>query len=236
MNNITQKILEYFNCPYTVFTKDIKPKVIEEDYLKALEDCKGKDWYPALVISNEDLLYVITNHIDRKQLIIDCEDNGKEKLDSRCYIEDIDIEEDEEIFYKKMGKKRTFSPVNHFVALMLLEDTLEEVILFQIPVGNPWELIAWLPIGGWNEYLDPKEMISVAKYWYEQYGAVPAVFKHDMLEFYLEKEVRSDVTIGLAIEHVALCPDRINQGTKTGTISEIAASLVDEHVWTFWWD
>ncbi|MDE6619497.1 MAG: DUF4253 domain-containing protein [Lachnospiraceae bacterium] len=236
MNDLTQKFLEHFGCPYTFFARDTKPEVIEESYLKALADCKGKGWYPALVIAEEELMYEITDQPGREQLIAGCGNNGKEILNSKCDIEDIDMEEDEEIFHRKMGKCPPFSPVNHFASFILFEGNMEETVLLQIPVENPWELIAWIPMGGWNECLDPGEMISVAKYWYEQYGAVPAVFGHDMLEFYLEEGVSSDVSVILATEYVAFCPDRLNQGTKTGTISEIAASLIDEHIWTFWWD
>lgn len=237
MNNITQKLLKYLDCAYTIFTKDTNPEMMEETYLKALAECKGKDWYPVLVIADEDLMYTIADQADKEQLIAGCGDNGKELLDSWYDIEDIDIKEDEEIFHKRMGHKNAVSSYNHFASFMLYGEVQEEeAVLFRIPVKNPWELIAWIPMGGWNECPAPEEMIAIAKYWYERYGAVPAVFRHDMLEFYLEKGVSSDASAVLAAEHVAFCPDRLNQGTKTGTISEIAAGLVDEHVWTFWWD
>lgn len=233
-NDITQ-FLEHFNCPYTLFAKGTEAEVIEESYLKALAECKGKGWYPALVIADEDLMQMVTDYSDREQIIAECGNNGKEILNRRHDIEDIDMEEDEEIFHKKMGKQKDFSPINHFASFML-HGAMEEVVLFQIPVKNPWELIAWIPTGGWNECLNPKEMMAVAKYWYEQYGAVPAVFTNNILEFYLGKAVSSDAVTVLASEHVALCPARMSYGTKTHTISEIAACLLEEHIWTFWWD
>ena len=59
------------------------------------------------------------------------------------------------------------------------------LILAKIPVKNPWEIFAYLPFGGWNECPNTPELMAVAKYWFEQYGAVPAVMTHDELEFLL---------------------------------------------------
>lgn len=47
---------------------------------------------------------------------------------------------------------------------------IEETILFEIPVDKPWKVIAWLPMGGWNECPAPEEMITVCRYWYENMG------------------------------------------------------------------
>ena len=57
------------------------------------------------------------------------------------------------------------------------------LILAKIPVKNPWEIFAYLPFGGWNECPNTPELMAVAKYWFEQHGAVPAAMSHDELEF-----------------------------------------------------
>ena len=115
---------------------------------------------------------------------------------------------------------------------MLEADTL----LLEIPVKHPFEIIGYLPMGGWNECPAPEEMIAVCKYWYEKYKAVPAVFTHDVMEFYAPYQLNHVDSIEAAKEHYAFCPDRIDQGTRTYKVSELAAGLEQSDVWYFWWD
>ena len=64
-------------------------------------------------------------------------------------------------------------------------DMTYPLILAKIPVKNPWEIFAYLPFGNWNDCPDTAELMAAAKYWFEQYGAVPAAMSHDELEFLL---------------------------------------------------
>ena len=94
----------------------------------------------------------------------------------------------------------------------------EDTLLLELPVKNPWEIIAYLPMGGWNDCPAPEEMISICKYWYEKYQAVPAAFTSDVLEFYAPAGLNKEA----AKEHYAFCTDRIDQGTRTCKVSELA--------------
>jgi hypothetical protein len=42
--------------------------------------------------------------------------------------------------------------------------------------------------------------------------------------------------LALAWEHFVYCPDRVYQCTRTGTLDELAAELLNAPVWYFWWD
>ena len=79
-------------------------------------------------------------------------------------------------------------------------------------------------------------MTAICKYWYEKYQAVPAVFANDILEFYAPAKLNGQNSIEAAKEHYAFCPDRIDQGTETYTLSELASGLEESDVWYFWWD
>ena len=59
----------------------------------------------------------------------------------------------------------------------------------KIPVKNPWEIFAYLPFGNWNECPDTQDLMAVAKYWFEQHGAIPAAMSHDELEVLLPAPV-----------------------------------------------
>ena len=109
-----------------------------------------------------------------------------------------------------------------------------EVIIAKIPTEKPWEVFAWLPFGGWNECPEPEVMISVGKYWYEKFGAVPAVISHDVLEFAAMPVRDRSAAIGLALEQYAFCNDIIDQGFQE--LSVLADTLTKSSVWYFWWD
>ena len=85
--------------------------------------------------------------------------------------EDDDMDWDEEVLGEMEGgyDNRRFSSYWNSD-----NDMTYPLILAKIPVKNPWELFAWLPFGNWNECPDTPELMAVAKYWFEQHGAVPA--------------------------------------------------------------
>lgn len=108
------------------------------------------------------------------------------------------------------------------------------LILAEIPVEEPWQVFAYLPFGGWNDCPDTPELMAMAKRWYEQYGAVPAVVTHDVLEFRLPRPVDREAAPALALEQYAWCSDIVEQGV--GTIGALADTLARSTVWYFWWD
>ena len=109
------------------------------------------------------------------------------------------------------------------------------LILAKIPVKNPWEVFAYLPFGGWNECPDTPELMAVAKYWFEQHGAVPAAMSHDELEFTLPAPVPEEKAMGTAVEQYGFCPDVVDQ-EEDPTVGNLADVLRQSTVWYLWWD
>ena len=111
----------------------------------------------------------------------------------------------------------------------------ESLILLKVPAKQPWEVFAWLPFGGWNECPDTEDMMAVCRYWYEEYGAIPAVITHDELQMYVTSPPDTqEKALSLAEEHYAFCNDAVDQGA--GSIKALAGLLQDSAVWYFWWD
>jgi len=108
-----------------------------------------------------------------------------------------------------------------------------DIVLAKIPMEKPWEVFAWFPLGGWNSCPRNEEMLWIGKYWYEKYGAVPAVMSGDTLEF-TAPPVPLNAAFELAREHFAFCPDNVLQNTDT--IGRLADELTRSTVWYFWWD
>ena len=110
------------------------------------------------------------------------------------------------------------------------------LILAKIPVKNPWEIFAYLPFGNWNECPDTPDLMAVARYWFEQYGAIPAAMSHDELEFDLPAPVSQEKAMEVATEQYGFCPDIVDQEQDDPTVGNLADVLRQSTVWYFWWD
>ena len=141
---------------------------------------------------------------------------------------------DEEEWNEMVGDFTEAPPNNAFSGFENFDGSAKEAVLAHIPAENPWELIAWMPFGGWNDCPEPVTMLSVAKYWYERYRAVPAVISHDTLEFSAQPLPDDGAAAAAALEQYAFCADVVEQGFEK--VGLLAGSLLKSTVWYFWWD
>lgn len=112
-------------------------------------------------------------------------------------------------------------------------DMTHPVILARIPVRHPWEVFAHLPFGNWNDCPDTPQLMAVARYWFEQFGAVPAVMTHDELDFALPKPIGWELVVQTALEQYAFCPDMDQNHESVGALAD---TLRQSKIWYFWWD
>ena len=112
-------------------------------------------------------------------------------------------------------------------------DMTHPVILARIPVRHPWEVFAHLPFGNWNDCPDTPQLMAVARYWFEKFGAVPAVMTHDELDFALPKPIGRELAVQTALEQYAFCPDMDQNHESVGALAD---TLQQSKIWYFWWD
>ena len=112
-------------------------------------------------------------------------------------------------------------------------DMTHPVILARIPVRHPWEVFAHLPFGNWNDCPDTPQLMAVARYWFEKFGAVPAVMTHDELDFALPKPIGQELAVQTALEQYAFCPDMDQNHESVGALAD---TLRQSKIWYFWWD
>lgn len=240
MKEETKRVAEYFQCEFEVFEKGESPEALEEAYFKALEEGRENGFYPVMLLADERIAewleVMLKDGYDKESLISECSNNGKELLEE--YLEEDMEEQTEEERAGFIGNETEGDVILHFCGYISFRahELEEDTLLLKLPVKHPWEVIGWIPFGGWNECPSPEDMIAVCKYWYEEYGAMPAVIADDVMEFYAPKRLNGADSLKVAKEHFAFCSDRIYQGTRTNTLSELAAGLEDSEVWYFWWD
>ncbi len=104
-----------------------------------------------------------------------------------------------------------------------------------IPTSHGWEVPAYLRWGGWNSCPPPAHQMAILRSWHDRFGAELAGLSADYMNLQIARPVtQKDEAMVLAEEQYAYCPDLVDQGA--GDITTLAASLIGQKWWDFWWD
>ena len=252
--DLAEAMMKYLNCECTYFPsmKDDDPIMLAYNYAKRESVKEG--FVPVLIKADDEILWeclIMNSDPDsdgeddytfapdkvaeyRKKMLSAPIKDGKAVLEEltgqrKEEAEDDDMDWDEEI----LGEMEGGEPNDRFSSYW--DDDTEmtyPLILAKIPVKNPWEIFAYLPFGNWNDCPNTPELMAAAKYWFEQYGAVPAAMSHDELEFLLPAPVPKEKAMDVAVEQYGFCPD-LDQNASIGTLAD---TIHQSTVWYFWWD
>ena len=257
-SDLAEAMMEYLDCECTYFPSMTDDDPIMSAYNYAKRESVKEGFVPVLIKADAEILWeclIMNSDPDsdgeddfafdpdkvaeyRKKMLSAPVENSKAVLEEMIgqrkeEAEDDDMDWDEEILGEMEGgyDNRRFSSYWNSDNNMTYP-----LILAKIPVKNPWEIFAYLPFGGWNECPNTPELMAVAKYWFEQHGAVPAAMSHDELEFLLPAPVPEEKAMDAAVELYGFCPDVIDQGPEDATVGALADVLRQSTVWYFWWD
>ena len=238
-----EQLKKYLGCPCTYFPPAKDDGSIMEAYYQARARGKQEGFVPMLVAVDELLLECFElNGEDksaeqaRQELLSAPLESGEEFLQQWLREIKEDLDEDEPGYWEQlMGEVSGGEGIDRFLSLWDFDGKKTvPVVLAEISVKNPWEVFAYLPFGGWNECPANEEHMAVAKYWFEKYGAVPALMTHDVLEYSLPAPVSREKAIEVAWEQFTYCSDIVEQGV--GTVGRLADGLAKSSCWYFWWD
>lgn len=111
----------------------------------------------------------------------------------------------------------------------------DEVIIATLPTQDWTEAFAYLGFGGWNSCPYPHEQVAAFRYWNARYGLVLAGLSGDVLNVRTSRAPRTrDDALSLAREQYEFCSDIVDQGVET--LDALAAGLMSNNWWYFWWD
>ena len=239
-----EQMKEYLGCPCAYYppSDDCQPMI--SDFCQARARGKKEGFVPMLIAVDELLLECFElNGEDksaeqaRQELLSAPLESGEEFLQNRLSEYKEDVEEESGYWDQLMGEVAGGEGINRFLSVWDFngEQTIP-IILAEIPVKNPWEVFAYLPFGGWNECPANEEHMAVAKYWFEKYGAFPALMTHDVLEYVLPdvRGMSKEQALDLALEQYPYCNDIVDQGVET--VGRLADGLAKSSYWYFWWD
>ena len=237
--------IEEFKKLYNFEFEEIKAKnykEIEKKYLASYKEGKEKGFTPVFLVLDDVLLekFELDMEDENTDNIMDIVKSNLEKYKNINAVEFLKKSQDEnteDYFTEKDYKFDNKEKYNlELSTLFDYEGNFKDnVILVKVPIKNPYEVLGYFGMGGYNDCPLPAEQIAVAKYWYEKHGAVPAVITYDEIEFYVEKPVQTfEEAKKLAVEHYAFCYDIVDQ--CYGTFEKLADGLYKNIQWYFWWD
>ena len=237
--------IEEFKKLYNFEFEEIKAKnykEIEKKYLASYKEGKEKGFTPVFLVLDDVLLekFELDMEDENTDNIMDIVKSNLEKYKNINAVEFLKKSQDEnteDYFTEKDYKFDNKEKYNlELSTLFDYEGNFKDnVILVKVPIKNPYEVLGYFGMGGYNDCPLPAEQIAVAKYWYEKYGAVPAVITYDEIEFYVEKPVKTlEEAKKLAVEHYAFCYDIVEQ--CYGTFERLVDGLYKNIQWYFWWD
>ena len=256
-SELAEALMEYLDCECTYFPSMKDDDPIMSAYSYAKRESVKEGFVPVLIkADDETLLECLVMNADpkndadiyefdlktvteyRKKMLSAPIKDGTAVMDEligqrKEEAEDDDMDWDEEV----LGEMEGGYDNDRFSCYWNSDnDMTYPLILAKIPVKNPWEIFAYLPFGNWNDCPDTPELMAAAKYWFEQYGAVPAAMSHDELEFLLPAPIPKEKAMEVALEQYGFCPDIVDQEPEDATVGALADVLRQSTVWYFWWD
>lgn len=233
----TKRIVRNFSCRYNIFRQYLPSEFLERAYRISYGIGRQSGFWPFIISINEDTSRMQPEELDGDSdfFTIDCSDNGRALLKERfkeAFME-LDISPEEFIGKRTLGESR-----RNFTSFVDVKNHLNaDLLLLEVPVKNPWEMIGWLDIdaGNFESTIYCDELTSICKYWYKKYQAVPAVYNGTELEFYAPAKLNGQDSLEAAKEHFAFSQWILWCGRTYRTLWTYAAGIEDSTIWYFFW-
>ena len=255
-SELANALMEYLDCECSYFPSMKDDDPIMAAYSYAERDGRHEGFVPVLIRADDETLWeclVMNSDPDsdgedgyafdpdkvaeyRNGMLSDPVKDGKAVLEGLIGIRKAEADDDDEDWDEETVGEMTGGYANDRFSSYWDDEMTCPLILAKIPVKNPWEVFAYLPFGNWNDCPDTPELMAAAKYWFEQYGAVPAAMSHDELELLLPAPVPEERAMDAAMGLYGFCPDVVDQGPEDATVGALADVLWQSTVWYFWWD
>lgn len=236
-----EELEAYLDCPCIYFPPMEDEGPILDACRQARERGRKEGFWPLLVPVRDSRWFLdraAFRSQSREELLSVPLPDGREVVRRRlqAWWEEISAE-DPSLNWREdiLGKVEGGTPRTRLSGLRSFRCTeTKPLLLASLPVKHPWEVFAHLPFGEWNECPQDLEHMAVAKYWFEEYGAVPALAAHGVAEYVLPAPIPQKRAMEAALEQYGYCADIVDQSFET--VGALADSLPRSTVWYFWWD
>jgi len=248
MTEHCKAIIDYLGCDYELFENEKSGDKIINRWNELTIRGKKEGFFPLLILVEDTLAETLELALEdadfenteegisafRDEILKEAESIDPRDFLQKRLTEIWETYDDSDV----RGNFKECEPDDSFCSHMDGSKPYPELIIAKIPAKYPWELPAWVPMGGFNECPAPAEQVAVFKYWYEKYGAIPGVVTGDNWEMELTRPPLTDAEAeALAEEQFAFCEDIVVQAAAGwDSIRTIASALKGSTTWFFWWD
>lgn len=189
------------------------------------------------IYSNFDMLdYQESKFIDAPKSLINFgfNDIRNRALDANSTLLLTQLKADRNGNFDTVGFESRSGSVGNIPNKLTAPDVKCEVILIlKFHTETPWDVLCSLPLGGWNECPSAYVLAAVAKRWYIECGAVPALVSSRCLQFRVTDKVNSDNAKQLASEMYCIAPQSDMFACRSA--SGVGKHLLSADIWRFDW-
>jgi len=189
------------------------------------------------IYANFDMLdYQQDKFIDAPKSLMDFSINDirTRAIDANSTLLLTQLKADRNLNFDTIGFETRKGSVGNIPDTLTKPDTECSVILIlKFHTATPWDILCSLPIGGWNECPSAYVLAAVAKRWYIECGAVPALASSRCLQFRITEKLDSDYAKILANEMYCIAPQ--SDLFECRSASGVGKHLETAKVWRFDW-
>lgn len=107
----------------------------------------------------------------------------------------------------------------------------EDEVFVLVPVKEPWKILAWIPMGGFNWCPEPVHQVALAKGLYDQFGARIMSVSSTCLEYYVPDPIISKDGFEKAARILIAADNDVYEDYEVS-----ARRILGSHNWYLWWD
>lgn len=226
-----------------IIEKNMSPQELMNLYFSLLDKGKTEQFHPIIVKVDDTLLEKFEIDLEDDDLDFSSEGMATLRKKNLSEAQEIDAsnyyneekeelrEELEEVYFEEPEDDEV-----EFVSHLNDDGSLaKNIVILKIPTSNPYEALAWLPIGGFNDCPSPELMVAMTKHWHTKYGAIPSVITYDTIEFFVPNPPSDrEQLYDLGMEQFLFDVDIVEQGV--GCVEALIETLYKNKQWYFWWD
>lgn len=189
MTDECKLIVNFLNCDYEIIENEETGSRVNKRFNELLKEGATSGFYPLIIVPSDPLVEMLEFFTEENGIDNTPESIAAFRQTTIKAADDVDVSSWFSLklvgYDGMLGEFESVQPRNELGCFMSGDGP--EIIIAKIPVKNPWELAAWIPMGGFNDCPTVEEQIAVFQYWYEKYFAIPAVVTFDMWELKLTK-------------------------------------------------
>lgn len=220
---------------------------VAERYIELYSQSEQTGMVPVIVLPDTELAANVYSNLDLLEYSDDGFENAPKELvsfgikDIRSGAEDTDgriclaeLSSSREPYFDITQFAVSAKPAPELDDVMLLPETEARIALILLfPTDTPWDILCSVPPGGWNECPGAFAFAAIARYWYDECGAVPALISSRCVQFRCDCELGDDYAVELATELYSVAPE--SEMFKDTGAAGMAEYLKNAEFWKLDW-